>query len=844
MRKINKIIVFNLMFIIMFVAISFGVVNSVIKTSVNRAEEVGKQMAENYNLKDYTIFTEYKTSLEMASYRVEKMRQEGRSIDDIRHWIVQYTDDIMFSDNEIYSELYAYIDGHIVSGSEWEAEDFINWHNRNWYKGAMQSDGEVYYSDIYIDSRFEQLIVTMAKKIGNDDVLAMDIPIENIRKNLEKDNMSSGNLYVSYDRNGEVLGHKCWFNGKCIHDMQYLKDLYNATKNNGDKSSFKYTDKFGNDQIVYTMDSETGWKSVAVVPYQIIGASAMDILHKSLIFLGLYLIILIIIMIKSYINGIDARNNKKALYFIGNTYYAIYFVDINKNTFNIVKTPDAMMEQLVGAESYDDLLETVLRYVEPDARDEFRKGFSLENIKKLSEDNVERFGGDFQKKCQGVYKWVNVQLLFDSKEFNKNQVILTFKVVDDEKIKEIEQKQLLEQSLLTAQASSKAKNDFLSNMSHDMRTPLNAIIGLSKLAEMRVEKGSNVYEYLRKINFSSRHLLGLINDVLDMAKIEQGKIELKKEDFDIINLVNDVVAVFKKQTENKNISVKFDVKNTVLYGDMLKISQILNNLISNAIKFSNDGGHIDISVKEVKSNYDKYGVYQFIVKDDGIGISEEFMKKLFMPFEREERFVSGYVSGTGLGMPIVKNIVRIMNGKIDVNSKVNEGTEFIITIPLDYSIDALNTVNNSDNEKDFDSEKVKLELKGKNILLVEDNAINMEITKEIIEIHGGNVVQAWNGEEAISKFYKSEEGYFDIILMDMQMPVLDGCGATEKIRELNRSDAKSVPIIAVTANAFSDDIAKAMKSGMNEHISKPIDFNILMNIIGKYIFREGFKDVQ
>ena len=195
-------------------------------------------------------------------------------------------------------------------------------------------------------------------------------------------------------------------------------------------------------------------------------------------------------------------------------------------------------------------------------------------------------------------------------------------------------------------------------------------------------------------------------------------------------------------------------------------------------------------------------------------------------------------------MPIVKNIVRIMNGKIDVNSKVNEGTEFIITIPLDYSIDALNTVNNSDNEKDFDSEKVKLELKGKNILLVEDNAINMEITKEIIEIHGGNVVQAWNGEEAISKFYKSEEGYFDIILMDMQMPVLDGCGATEKIRELNRSDAKSVPIIAVTANAFSDDIAKAMKSGMNEHISKPIDFNILMNIIGKYIFREGFKDVQ
>lgn len=832
MKKQKTIVFANVLFIIILLIVAIYVVWSAVQVSINKSESISRQIAENYKLKDDKIFTEYNVVLEIGSYKIESMREEGKSIDDIHEWMKMFTNDVVSSNNLFYTDLYGVFDGVIVNGAEWNPDWNVPWTERQWYIGAVNSKGKVYYSDIYTDIKTGEEVITLSKLINDTDVVCVDVSLKSIRELLKKDILNDGNIYVSFDRNGKMIGHKCWEGSSCNHDENYFSKLLEEARYREKDTTFRYKDFNDVEQLCYVSSTDTGWLSVASVTYRSMELSVMGVIRNSVILIAIYCSILGIFMWRNYKSQAEARNTQKILYFVGNTYYAIYLINVKNDTCSMIKPSSDVLNDMGYDKTYTKLISVLSKYVEPEAKDEFCQSFGIENVRKLMDNKIKNFGGDFKRKFSDEYKWVNIQLLFDDNELHKNQAILAFKLIDKEKLKEIEQKKLLEESLVAAQTSSKAKNDFLSNMSHDMRTPLNAIIGLSELAEMKVEKNSEVCEYLKKINFSSKHLLALINDILDMAKIEQGKIELKEENFDIINLVSEIVSVFRKQNNNRTINLIFDLENKELKGDTLRISQILNNLISNAIKFSSDDGVIDISVIQSSSNYREYGVYQFIIKDNGIGMSEEFLKRIFMPFEREERFVSGYISGTGLGMPIVKNIVNVMNGKIDVKSKIGEGTEFTITIPLHFG----ENENKNDNENVKENNDIKsFDLTDKNILLVEDNEINMEITTELLEMYGANVCKAWNGQEAVEIFENSDYEYFDAILMDMQMPVLDGCGATEKIRALDREDATNVPIIAVTANAFSDDIAKSMKAGMNAHVPKPIDFNVLIKILEQYI---------
>ena len=408
-----------------------------------------------------------------------------------------------------------------------------------------------------------------------------------------------------------------------------------------------------------------------------------------------------------------------------------------------------------------------------------------------------------------------------------HEVVLAFREIDRDKNRELQQQVLLQNALAASRQTVQQKTMFFSNASHDMRTPLNAIIGLAKLARRESNDREKVDEYLEKIERSGRQMLTLVNDVLDMSRLEHGKGGvLNYAPMDICACIRDTLAVFRDQAkeEQKVLEEEYQVERKRVLCDAARLSQIVNNLVSNALKYSHEGAKIRLSLEEVnhKAGHSKY---QIVVSDTGIGMSEEFQERIFEPFAREASFASRKVSGTGLGMPIVKTIVQQMSGEITVNSVLGEGSTFTVTIPLQ-------SLDEEEMPEEMPQEDTgQFSLDGRTLLLAEDNEINMEVAGECLRMLGAEVLEAWNGQEAVDVFLSREPGRVDAILMDMQMPVMDGCDAAREIRSLEREDAKTVPIIAVTANVFAEDIARTTEAGMNAHIAKPIDFQELLKVL-------------
>lgn len=464
--------------------------------------------------------------------------------------------------------------------------------------------------------------------------------------------------------------------------------------------------------------------------------------------------------------------------------------------------------------------------MEEAAYQEYMEGFSLANVQKLVEQGVREFGGDFRRRFGTEYRWVNMCILFD-KTLEEGEAVLSFREVDQEKRRQLEERKLLENALESSRKSEKTKQAFFSNMSHDMRTPLNAIIGLTDVAKKHVREPERVQDYLEKITDSGRQLLGLINDILDMSRLEQGKVVLDDRQFDLQVCIESCAAPFRVQAEEegKDFVTGFEIRSAMVLGDPFRISQIMNNLLSNAFKFTQKGDTVAVEVKQL--SFREQIKYQIVVRDTGLGMSKEFLPKIFEPYARETRFSAGQVMGTGLGMPIVKNLVTQMSGQIQVESQLGKGTTFTVELPFQSAEQEEHPCGGTlDNP---------VSLEGKHILLAEDNAVNMEIATEFLTMNGMKVTQAWDGQEAVECFATSLPYTFDAILMDMQMPKLDGCTAARQIRALSRSDAATVPIIAVTANAFAEDMAATTAAGMDAHISKPIDFAALCCTLGRLI---------
>ena len=391
-------------------------------------------------------------------------------------------------------------------------------------------------------------------------------------------------------------------------------------------------------------------------------------------------------------------------------------------------------------------------------------------------------------------------------------------------------KDITTEALQTAENANKAKTDFLSNMSHDIRTPMNAIIGMTSLIRHDAGNKAKVIEYADKIDISSQHLLGIINDILDMSKIEAGKTVFKYTDFSMPDLIEELNTIFQPQIAERNqtlMVIKENIRHEWVNGDQVHLMQIFSNLLSNAVKYTQEGGKIQFLVEECETKSSVYAKYRFLVSDNGMGMSADFKETIFDPFTRAEGSVTNKIQGTGLGMAITRNLVEAMGGTIDVESELGQGSCFEVLIDLRIAEDrsVSSTVQEEKNEQNDNI------FQGMRFLCAEDNELNAEILTELLKIEGAECTICENGEEILKTFEKSAPGDYDMILMDVQMPVMNGYEATKAIRRSSHELAKKIPIIAMTANAFSEDIQHSLAAGMNAHVSKPIEMRVLEKTI-------------
>ena len=388
----------------------------------------------------------------------------------------------------------------------------------------------------------------------------------------------------------------------------------------------------------------------------------------------------------------------------------------------------------------------------------------------------------------------------------------------------------LEGALILANQANRAKTVFLNNMSHDIRTPMNAIIGFTTLAKTHINNKTKVKDYLDKISQSSKHLLSLINDVLDMSRIESGKVTIEEKEENLFEIIDEIKNIMQADILTKSIDFSMDIDgilNEYIYCDKLRVNQILINLLSNALKYTQSGGKIYFKASEKASKKNGYSIYEFRVKDTGIGMSEEFLKTIFEPFSRERSSTVSGIQGTGIGMTITKNLIEMMKGKIEVHSELGKGSEFIVNIP--FKLQHISKDVKKDNENILNGEIE--DFKGKRILLVEDNMMNREISTEYLQDFGFLVENAEDGSEACEILKNSEKGYFDLVLMDIQMPIMNGYDATRTIRKFEDKDIANIPIIAMTANAFEEDKKEAIEAGMDGHLAKPIEIPELIKTL-------------
>lgn len=421
-------------------------------------------------------------------------------------------------------------------------------------------------------------------------------------------------------------------------------------------------------------------------------------------------------------------------------------------------------------------------------------------------------------------RWYTCSFIVEKKDKNGNitDVLMTISDIDEIKHKELEVKEKLKEAAEKANQANVAKTNFLRRMSHDIRTPLNGIVGMINLAQRYGNDKEKLYECKEKVLTSLDYLLSLINDILDMSKVESNALVLEPKPFDLIETLNSIIAIIETSANEHNIqfiggkSLSY-IPHRYFIGSQEYLNRLLMNIASNAIKYNKENGSITLYCKEISSN-ENMALMQFVCSDTGLGMSEEFQKHAFEPFTCEGKAtITGY-SGTGLGLSIVKDIVDIMDGSIEMDSKENVGTTFIVTIPLQID---------SNPKMKVQTDEKELNLSGKKALLVEDNEINLEIATIMLQDLGLIVTPAQNGKEALDIFEQSNTHTFDYIFMDVMMPVMDGLEATRKIRSLQREDAKTTPIIALSANAFEDDIKECLDAGMNGHVAKPIDVHAL-----------------
>ena len=839
--KNMKMYAFATVFLIFFIALSIVSLRVVKYRMFNSSKVMGESVAARFVDREMAKIHTQEIVLKGAANNIQEIIAiEPDNVEsEIELQLEKYTRVV----NDVLTigtaDMCAIVNGKVIGGKLWDDTDKLI--NLEWYHDVLAEDaGKVVYTNIHRVSHNDRRVLTKAIRLENsNNLIVLNVYPHNVSLAMPDNVLPPNSYYYLCDANGKIIyfiGNRDFTLDKLQNYVDHIVQEIKAGFYSDDSSNH-VIDLEGNQRGVYYVQANNGWVSIVTIPYEYILGDYQGLLFWYIATLVVFILFAVFMYWRSkrMVQKVESMN--EVVRVLGNVYYAVYRVDYNNGTYVRMKGSDHLGADTPAEGEYNYLLGKMLKYVARDTYDEFAKTFSLDNIRRLVAENIWDFGGDFQGWYGKEYRWVNIRMLCDAK-LKTGEVIMCFREVDAEKRIQLEHMQITEDALESIKKTTESKSMFFSSMSHDMRTPLNGIIGLSELAGKHIDEPEKVEEYLKKINSSSKQLLSLINDILDMSKMEYGKLETNDEPFDLRTSIEEYIAPLEMQAQkdNKDFIYEYNVEHNLVCGDFSRIGQILNNIISNAIKYTPTGGTIAFSVKEIAIQ-GTVSKYQFTVADTGFGMTEEFLQKIFVPFERDMRFGARKAMGTGLGMTIVKNLVTQMNGDIEISSAVNKGTCVVITLPLNLQgeckkcgdqckLGAIKTKVSNDEPVD---------LTGCKILVAEDNEINMEIVTELLQMKGIEVIQAWNGREAVEAFEKSAVGEVSMILMDMQMPEMDGCEAAQAIRSMQRSDARKVPIIAVTANAFAEDISATTAAGMNAHISKPINFKALEKTMAEYI---------
>lgn len=816
--------------ILVFVAVLLIFSIFLVRTKLlQNTQSMGMALVHSYALEEEMNIATMENYLSLASQYLDDMIEEGSSTDEIQAWLAGYFSKLTSIIGEGVADFYAVIDSTIVAPNPWEGDATYQYAQTQWYQQAVQANGAIVHGNLYEDAVTGQQIFTISKALSRPGyVLAMDVYIQNPTLHNTVQTLPENCSYFLCDENGTLLYSVTKWNMDEA-SLQKYADYIMAGIADGSLLSYDavLTDPEGVSRGIYCQTMDNGWTVIMTIPTeQILMGEQNTVVY---LISGVAIVLFLVLAFMTIQDFLRTRRMKKAddtAHMLGDSFYSIYLVNVRDETYEGFKISDDLM-YLPRKGDYAALIEAMRPLVHPSTFPLFETSFSLESIRQRMEQGIADYGGDYQRQFGDTYRWVNIRTLYDH-DLAPDEVILCFRDVDEEKRRELQHTIILQDALDAAQKSTKAKSEFFSNMSHDMRTPLNAIIGCCTLAEQTRQPGDDqkVWDYLKKIQFAGSQLLGLINDILELSRMEAGKNHLEQRELDLQALLLNISDLFRDraQADGKTLQVHIDFQDPMVIGDEKKLSQIINNLLSNAVKYTNPGGEIRLDARQF--SFQQHNKYQIVVEDTGIGMSSSFLKHLFDPYSRETTFSPHPTVGSGLGMAIVKSLVQQMSGEISVTSQLGEGSRFTITIPLKNSRQE-HAVHHSPSSPDHPP----FDWAGRTILVAEDNELNREIVTEVLQQFGAQVLTAVNGAEAVRIFLASPVYSIDAILMDMQMPEMDGCQAASAIRSSGRADAQGVPIIAVTANAFAEDIARTTQAGMNDHVSKPIDSKQLKQVM-------------
>lgn len=991
MAQINKSKIFkrlatNICILAVFIVIVATCVFFMRTTIMRNSEKLGRNLVTNYSATEISNLETFESFLTLCTNYVETMEKKGAGMDEVEEGLFVLIDGLV----EMFGEENLSIYGKVINGTEFitagiPEEDAESYESRyqDYDPDVLGQDGRVTVSSAYIDKSSGLPMITLSRRIpGSESYLIMDIGFAGFETNnveMELPNLAS---YYLCDAQGTLFFYKTPLN-HTYEEFQAFMDslLARIDLDAGDGALERIIAMDNHERNVYYHTLDNGWVAILTIPETEL-LSGMDIFNRiSMVVILLGFVAIVIIGVRDYKKEQQAlalmsekesmaksnRISQNAMASTALAYQAVYYLDLQDTTCRMIYpvrddgAPRSYREAMLDcfgngivAEESEEELKTFLR---------------LENIVNSLSDKEHINLKYCQKKENGESEWCQITLIASERDRNGLQAVtITIRSIDEMIKNEEKQKELFALAAERAEAANYAKSDFLSKMSHDIRTPMNAIIGMTAIAGAHIDDRERVVDCLSKITVSSRHLLSLINEVLDMSRIESGKVTLTEEDFNLSELIENLLTMVRPlaKEHNHELNVKINnISHENVFGDSLRIQQVFVNIVGNSVKYTPDGGRINISIFEKPTNKKHVGCYEFIFEDNGIGMSEDFIKKMFHPFERADDERANKVQGTGLGMAITKNIVGMMNGDIQVESKLGEGSKFTVTIflklqdedlasteelaelpvlvvdddedvcqnttgilrdigmqsewvssgeeavkrvtarheasddffavivdwkmpgmdgvettrairqnvgdempiivfssydwtdieaeareagvnafiakPLFKSrlISVFKEVINGEKEEDDTrnalSDIASMDYSSKRVLLVEDNEINREIAEEILGMTGLQIEAAENGQIALDMVSASADGYYDLVFMDIQMPVMNGYEATRGIRALGREYTDKLPIIAMTANAFAEDVVMAKDVGMNEHISKPLDMDKLEDVLKKWL---------